>query len=441
MHIVRTAANALNRLFGSMAEQAALTSGVIRRRRKLTPGTLARVFVLGHLRHASANAEQLARAAAQCGVSVTPQAVDQRHTPALANFLEQLFRGAVRAVVGAQHALAPLLERFTAVAVLDSTTITLPDSQRGAFRGCGGSHGGGRAALKLQTELDLRSGGLTHIAVEPGVTADGGSDRQFATPPAGSLRITDLGYFNVAVFAAIVVAGAHFLSRLHFKTAVRLPDDDTPLDLLDWLGRRRGPSVDVAVRVGPERLACRLIAWRLPGDQARRRRRQLRRSRERQGEPAPTVARLAWCDWTILISSVPVGRLTVNEAAVLYRARWQIELLFKRWKSQGRVADLCGSTDVRRMIRLWSRLLAALVQHWLLLTATNNAPRFSLYKAAEAVRDFVAQLLAASAPTAWIVVLETMQRVVAATCRRNPRADHGTFELLIQPGRNNFRLN
>jgi IS4 transposase len=64
---------------------------------------------------------------------------------------------------------------------------------------------------------------------------------------------------------------------------------------------------------------------------------------------------------------VPVEQLTPKEVAVLYRARWQVELLFKRWKSQGLVAELSGATVARQMVRVWSRLLAVLVQHWLLL--------------------------------------------------------------------------
>src|ERR1700730_13594752 len=45
----------------------------------------------------------------------------------------------------------PRLERFTSVTVLDSSTITLPDSMQEEFAGCGGSYGGGAAAMKLQT--------------------------------------------------------------------------------------------------------------------------------------------------------------------------------------------------------------------------------------------------------------------------------------------------
>ncbi len=89
-------------------------------------------------------------------------------------------------------------------------------------------------------------------------------------------------------------------------------------------------------------------------------------NREQDGKE-PSVERLAWCDWTILVTNVPVELLTPREAVVLYRARWQVELLFKRWKSQGLVAELSGSTVVRQMVRVWSRLLAAVVQHWLVV--------------------------------------------------------------------------
>ena len=73
--------------------------------------------------------------------------------------------------------------------------------------GCGGSYGGGAATLKLQTELDLRSGAVTHIEIEPGRSPDGATSRQQVRRGPGSLRITDLGYFNLAVFTSDDASG------------------------------------------------------------------------------------------------------------------------------------------------------------------------------------------------------------------------------------------
>ena len=405
--------------------------------------SLARTFVLGFLHKPDASDEDLSSIAPNCGADVSPQAIDQRHTPKLVAFLRDVFARATQAVVGTQAALAPLLERFTQVVLLDSSTLTLPDSQQQEFPGCGGGRGGGAAAVKLQTELDLRSGALTYLALEPGRSPDGATPRQHARYGAGSLRIADLGYFCVAVFAAMAARGEYFLSRWQFGTHVFLPGGRR-LDLLAWLGRQVGPFLDQPILLGQaEQLACRLIAWRLPQAQADRRRQKLRRDyRDKYGHE-PSAARLAWCDWTVLVTNVnptaAIGGLPRGlpisqgswEAAVLYRARWQVELLFKRWKSQGLVAVLSGATEVRQLVRVWSRLLAALVQHWLVIASVWGDPTKSLSKACVAVRDFVGRLAAALDCLAEVErVLADLGRVLTKTCRRNQRRKAGTFELL-----------
>jgi hypothetical protein len=431
MAILAKVGGALQRLFGENAETAAAESGVIQRTRKFTALSLARTFVLGFLQTSKASDEQLAQMAVQCGASVTPQAIEQRHTPRLVDFLQRLFRGATKLVVGSDKALAPILERFTSVTVLDSSTISLPDEMQEEFRGCGGSYGSGAAAMKLQTELDLRSGALAHVQIEPGRSPDGATSRQEARHGPGALRIADLGYFALAVFAAMAMAGEYFLSRLQFGTHVLLPAGMT-LEMLAWLAKQPGPFVDVSVLLGQEqRLPCRLLAWRLPEEQANRRRQKLRQETMKKKGREPSAERLAWCDWTILVTNVPGDLLTPPEAAVLYRARWQVELLFKRWKSQGLVAELSGSTVVRQMVRVWSRLLAAVVQHWLMVGTIWGDPRRSLDKAWQAAQKFAGRLAAAMDSTPELErVLADMRETFAKTCRRDKRSKPGTFELL-----------
>lgn len=431
MGIIAKVGEALQRVFGKSAKSAGQATGVIQRKRKFDACSLAKTFVLGFLQNPKASDEALAQMAAQCGVDVTPQAIDQRHTDKLAGFLQALFRDAAEMVVGSKKALAPILERFTSVIVMDSSTISLPDEMKEEFAGCGGSHGGGKAALKLQVELDLRSGALSHVEIEPGRSTDNATCRQHVRRGAGSLRITDLGYFNVLVFAAMMAADEHFLSRLQYGTQVMLRDG-TPVKLLAWLAKQPGPFVDQPILLSKEhRLPCRLIAWRLPPEQANRRRQKLRQDTLSKRGQEPSAERLAWCDWTILVTSVPAEMMTPPEAVVLYRARWQIELLFKRWKSQDLVAVLHGSTAVRQVIRVWSRLIGALIQHWLLIASVWGDPTKSLSKACEAIRAFVGRIAAGLNRLGELIrALKDMCRALAKTCRRNRRAKPGTFELL-----------
>jgi hypothetical protein len=447
MGMIAKVSAAIQYLFGLGSVAAAERSGVIQRQRKFTAPTLLRTFVLGFLKNPEASDEDLAQMAAQSGVAVTSQAIEQRHTPKLVTFLQEVFQEGAQCVVRSDRALAPLLERFTSVPILDGSSVQLPDSMQEEFAGCGGSYDAGKAALKLQTELDLRHGTVT-IALEPGRSPDGATPRQHERHGPGSLRITDLGYFNLDVFAAQAAADEYFLSRLQFGTDVRLRSgagDEEPgavVALLPWLAKQPGPFVDQLIFLGQKKkLACRLIAWRLPEDQANRRRQKLRAATRQKKGCEPSAERLAWCDWTILVTNVPVEKLTPKEAAVLYRARWQVELLFKRWKSLNLVAVLSGSTAVRQMVRVWSRLLMSLVQHWLILGSVWGDPTKSLSKVCQALRDF-ASCLAASLTdrSALERVLADLCRVLAKTCRRDKRSKPGTFELLNDVDLLDFRL-
>ena len=117
-----------------------------------------------------------------------------------------------------------------------------------------------------------------------------------------------------------------------------------------------------------QRVPARLLAVRVPQDVAAARRRRLRAAAQKKGRQVSAV-RLALAAWTVLVTNVPAARLTLREALVLARVRWQIELLFKLWKSHGRVDEsrstkpwriLCGVRQLRRC----SSTLGVLVSCW-----------------------------------------------------------------------------
>ncbi len=431
MDSIAKVGSALQELFGPAVEAAAEMSGVIKRQRKFSAMSLAKTFVLGFLANPDATDEELARMAVQVGADVTPQAVEQRFAPALERFLKDLLGRATQILVSANQALAPILERFSHVILQDSSTIVLPDDLKEEYPGCGGSYGGGKAALKMQVEWDLRGGALTHMQIEEGRSPDGATTRQQARRGQGSLRIADLGYFNLDVFEEMAEAGEYFLSRLQYSTLLLRPDG-TPIAFAEWLPKHTGCFKDEPLLVGKgKRLPCRVIAWRLPEKQAARRRRKLRQEHKNTYGKEPSAERLALCDWTILITNIPTAMMSAEEAVILYRARWQIELLFKRWKSLGLVDLLQGSNTVRQMVKIWARLLAVLVQHWLAVDTVWGDPTMSLHKVCRVIRTFVGRLATVLNELADLnKVLEALKAAVAKTCRRNKRSKPGTFELL-----------
>jgi hypothetical protein len=324
---------------------------------------------------------------------------------------------------------------------MDSTSESLPDAQRDRFPGCGGSHGCGRSAMKLQALWELRGGALRAVRIEAGRECDYKTPLQALPLAPGSLRVADLGYFDTAVLQQMAGAGAYFLSRLQFGTTVFGPGG-RPVRLLAWLAEQPGPFVDRRVLVGTERkLACRLIAWRLPEDQANRRRQKLIAEARRKDGRTPGEQRLAWCDWTVLVTNAPPEALAPEEAAVLYRARWQIELLFKRWKSMGLIAELAGSSVVRPMVRVWSRLLAVVVRHWVMLSTAWGDARCSLVKVWQAIQGRATLLARAVDDQAGLEYeLGQLKETLATTVKQNKRKKASTFELLNDPERLDYSL-
>lgn len=425
---------ALQATFGPAAEQANLQTQVVKRRRKFTPVTLAQSFIMALLAKPHAGAQEIATMAATLGVEVSPQAVEQRYTAALGKFFETLFHQMLKTVVHAEQSLAPILDRFTEVRLIDSSVIALPSSLADQYPGCGGTGGLVNAAMKLQTELDLRAGQLESIQIEPGRLTDQGTDRQHMKPKPGALRITDLGYFNLSVFARIAAAGAYFLSRTQYTVSVTIDQIRSPL--IPWLGQQGSSTVDRPVEVGTQTvLPCRLIAWRVPTEIAQRRRQKLRERVKSQGRQ-PSETALASCDWEYLITNLDENHLSFQEAIILYRSRWQIELLFKRWKSYCQIDLLDGKNEAMTMTRLWIRLCGALIQHWLTVGLAWSCSRQVSF-------EKLAQLIAR---TSWELgksigneralreLLESMKRQAVAGCRRTKSRNRPTTsELLHDP--------
>jgi hypothetical protein len=434
MAIVARVASLVETLFGPLAEEVAREVPIVKRQRKFSPATLAQTFILGFLAKPRASDEDLARMAARCGVEVTTQAVEQRFTQVMVDFLEALFRRAVQQRVRSDRVLAPLLERFSAVFLQDGTAIAVPDELSDRFPGCGGSHAAGRAVIKLQTRFDLKGGALDAVSIEAGRDCDQRTPLQWDASTPGALRIADLGYFDTKVFPYLNRQGMSWISRLAFGTEISTPEGEVIARIADLFA----PSqvvVDREILMGKgAKMRCRLVAWRVPPEVAARRRRRLIAVARDKGNPLPSQKRLDWCDWMIFVTNTSGDQLSAAEIGVLYRARWQIELLFKRWKSQGRIAEMTGSTVIRRLVRSWSRLLAMLIQHWVLQATAWGDCRCSLKKAWDAIREHATRLAAACRVRERLAEeIALIGRILQTTARRDKRKQPGTFELLNDP--------
>ena len=387
--------------------------------------------MFGFLGNPQASLEELTQTAATLGVEISPQALDQRFTMAAATCVQQVLDAALTRVITADPVAIPLLARFTAVSVQDSSTIVLPDALAAVWQGCGGrTPEGTSAALKLQVRLDMRTGRLA-VQFQDGRA----SDRTAELPgplPAGALRLADLGYWSLEALQALAQQGVFWLSRLQLQTAVYDAAGDRQ-DLLAFLAASPTDPVEHQVTLGrDQRVPARLLAIRVPQDVAAARRQRLRAAAQKKGRQVSAV-RLALAAWTVLVTNVPSDRLALCEALVLARVRWQIELLFKLWKSHGRVDASRSTKPWRILCEVYAKLLAMLVQHWVFLVSCWAYPDRSLTKAAQTVQKHALHLASAFASVQRLTAaLLTVKRCLSAGCRMHRRKKHpNTYQLLL----------
>ena len=204
--------------------------------------------------------------------------------------------------------------------------------------------------------------------LEHGRTHDRASQVQHMRMPAESLRITDTGFVHLRLLADMNADGVFWLSRLHTNVA-GYDSAGQVLDLVRWLPTHQ-VSVDEPMYLGKaQRVPARLVAVRVPSEVANQRRRRLRLDAQRRSQSI-SDRRLALADWTILITNVPPEQLSLEEALVLMRARWQIELLFKLWKSHGKIDEWRSAKPWRILCEVYAKLIAMVIQHWVLLVSS-----------------------------------------------------------------------
>jgi hypothetical protein len=428
-------ADAVRTVLTTDADRIAHESGFVQRDSKLGGAEFAQTLVFGWLANPDATLEELAQTAATLGVAITPQGLDQRFTPEAARCLEGGLPQAMQQVVRVAQVAIPLLRRVTAVYIQDSTQVQLPAALAGVWAGSGGGAQApdASAALKLQVRLELNSGELSGPFLQDGRASDRSGPTQQAALPAGSLRLADLGYFALEVVRAIGEHQAYWLTRGQAGTQV-LDAQGQGLDLAPWLAKQAGPVVDCAVQLGGRlRLPCRLVAVRVPPAVANRRRQHRQAAARRRGQ-AVSQERLRVADWTLFCTNVPLALLSGHEVLVVARVRWQSEWLFKLWKSQGQLAHSRSTQPWRVRCEVYAKVLALLVQHWLVVLSLWTSADRSWTKAAQTIRKHALHLASAfvRGAAALRTALRIVRRALVAGCRLNKRKKvPGTFQLLL----------
>ena len=419
-------------ILGSISDQVAVKTGFTLRKSKVTGSKFMTALVTSSLTNPEWRYTDLVTAALNAGVGITKQGLAQRFSPASADLARCVLETAVQFVIDSQPMAMPLLKRFNGVYIRDSSTISLPHELKTLWPG-GASAQGEYARVKLHVRLEVCSGQLGGPVLVAGREHDSKSPFQMEELRKGALRMGDLGFFSLDQFAVDSEQGIYWLSWYKADTCLYYAEDGQPLHLLKWLGEQMEDQSELQVQLGQKhRLPCRLIAIRVPPAEVEERRRRLREYAQKK-QVALRAERLALAEWDLILTNIPQELLTISESLVLMRVRWQIELLFKRWKSLFQIDEWRSKNIWRILTELYAKLLSVVIEHWIGLIRMTRVAHPSYWKAAMVVRLFATPLALALQDFSQLVnVLTRIAEHFEHHCHVDPRRKRPSIYQLLE---------
>lgn len=429
-------AETLQQILEEEAVCLAKETGFIERERAFTGADFAQALIFGWLQRADERLEGFAQILERREVSITASGLSQRFSQEAATFLHRVLERLAQVRLQAEAVEVPLLRRFSAVIVEDSSAVLLPAELVEVWRGCGGSAGTSAAAVKLFVRWDVLGGTLEGPRLTDGRHNDNQSPFNEDVLPAGGLYLADLGFFSqqrLCRLARPAEGGKRFfVMRLQYGTGLYTRRGHQ-IELRGILPQQEGEAKEIGVLLGKQaQLPVRLIMIRVAEEVAKQRREHIREVAQAHGrEPSAEVLYLA--GWTLVVTTVPRARLSLPEALVLLRLRWQIERLFRLWKEQGQIDEWRSKKPWRILCELYGKLAAMLIQQWLIHDGCWQDPWRSLVKAAQVVRREANRIMVALYEGGLRRVLRSIVRCMRSGCRierRNIRPS--TVQLLLE---------
>lgn len=365
------------------------------------------------------------------GVRITKQSLQDRFNKNAVEFITQLLNEALSMRLDMKAGLThPVFKR---IVVWDSTQVQLPESFCTKYRGHGG--GASAAGLKLQYGFDIISQKIIVMLVQDAVQSD--LNQELHGLEKNDLRIEDLGYFNLNRFEKIVKGKAFFLSRHRFNVTVFEYRNQTyeELDLVKLTRRMKpGDRRIISVYLGQkEKLPVRMIVEKVPEQLASEKRRKLK-SDNHNKRRGISRKRLLLCNLNIYITNTHEDQIPADQIRSYYSLRWQIEIVFKSWKSTYKI-DRTKTMKLERFecLHLGTLILIVLTTNLMAVCRRNlfslhhkelsefkffKLMKSSIYLLKDAVRNPKAKLLN------FLVLIETMAMRNAAkearTCKMTP---------------------
>jgi hypothetical protein len=295
------------------------------------------------------------------GIDITKQSLNERFNQYalvfLKNALEKLLQNQVslnRLAVGSGY--------FDRILIKDSVCFQIDESLKNIYEGSGGS--GSEAAIRIQFEYDVLNGVINDLSVN--AFNDQDATDSLATiekTQAGDLVIRDLAYMNLEVLNRLINKLVLFICRVNPTTKIYelINEDYKELNfdnIKRYMTKNQLSCLEKQVYLSLKyKLKVRLMIYLLPNEVVNERLRKAQRNNNKKGRGQISKEYQARAHFNLFITNAAKDVIPIDKVYLFYKLRWQIELMFKIWKS------LCNIDKVKKVKRyrlecyIYSRLI------------------------------------------------------------------------------------
>lgn len=308
-------------------------------------------------------------------ISISPQALDQRFGEETVTFFKNIFTSLLK-----NQFLGKIKyvnsHGFSNIFLMDSSEIKLPNKSKDKYKGSQF-----QSTLKINLLLELLNFSIKNISLDEGIKNEMNFSKDiYKHLSIDSLVLKDLGYFKFEDFKEIEDRNSFFISRLRAGTRLFSLNPSPSycksgkiVEKTKYLVTNAGKlGNDLEVNetkeydflIGDQKVPVRIILTKLP-EELLDNRTQAIKERERRGNKSSTLARES-----LNISGyiTNLWGFSSSEIIELYKMRWQIELLFKIFKSDFKIDKLKNL----KTERIEAHIYATLIRILLLLEITKR---------------------------------------------------------------------
>jgi len=326
-------------------------------------------------------------------IEIRKQSLHERFNRYALAFLKQALEKLLHQQLELDSAIFSDLKGFNRILLKDSTSFQIDASLAQYYAGSGGH--GSDASIRIQFEYDIVSGRINDLSV----TAFNRQDAKDSLATIelidpGDLIIRDLAYMGLEVLKAIRIKEAFYLCRAHPTVHIlqKHQDEYKQIDFVEitqYMKTHNLSCLEKEVYLGSkEKFKTRLVFYLLPQEEYAKRIRKAQKNNQKKGRKVLSKEYKARSALNIFITNADTQQIPMDKLWDFYRLRWQIELIFKIWKSICNIEKVKKVKIHRLQCYIYSKLVL-IVLSWQILWRTarklfiNEGKALSFFKASK----------------------------------------------------------